>query len=729
MGSLVTKIENNVISNKGFRSDTKLCFQTLSEAMPQLAWTASPNGEYSHVNQRIIDFFGMFNNEWLDTTWQSMLHPDDVVRAEVAWNYAIGNAEPYEIDFRLKSRDGIYIWHFCQAFPVFDEKAQVTEWFGTYLDITDRKQAEQERLTTNQLLYESQKLAMIGGWELDIRTGHLFWTLENYYLHDTTPDEFTPTIDAGISYYLPESRKIITDALDAAMSQGQYYDLELEKLTIKGRKIDVRLTCSVTLEEGKAVKLTGIVQDITDRKASQRQLENANKALKDVNAELKYIANYDELTRLPNRSLLTGLIRQSVAQIKCNGRSMAVAFLDLDGFKAINDTYGHDAGDKLLVIIATRMKDELRETDTLARIGGDEFVLLLDDLAAPKDCEVLLQRLLKAVATPMMLCKNQVHVSASIGVTIYPQDLVDAEQLLRHADQAMYRAKQSGKNCFYLFDVAQDTAVQVQHGECENIQRAFDRNEFVLFYQPKVNMLTGEVVGAEALIRWQHPQRGLVPPLDFLPVIENNPLSINIGEWVISSALEQMENWRLAGLELPVSVNISALQLQQADFLQRLKEIIGQFPNTPPHHLELEILETSALGDIDQVSKLIDACKSLAIDFALDDFGTGYSSLTYLKRLPATLLKIDQSFVRDMLSDADDLAIIEGIIGLANAFRRDVIAEGVESVAHGEKLLSMGCKLAQGYGIARPMPAEEMPNWMKSWKPDLAWTNMHKAPS
>jgi len=336
--------------------------------------------------------------------------------------------------------------------------------------------------------------------------------------------------------------------------------------------------------------------------------------------------------------------------------------------------------------------------------------------------------MLSAASKTMALGDKQLKVSASIGVTIYPQDGVDAEKLLRHSDPAMYLAKQSGKNCFHLFDVAENVAVKTQHEELEQISNAFKNNELVLFYQPKVNMQTGNVIGAEALIRWQHPQRGLLSPSEFLPCIEDNLLSVNVGEWVISTALKQMEDWYSAGLEIPISVNVGALQLQQPDFVQRLKYLLEQFPRIQPNNLELEILETNALGDIAQVSTVIRECQQLGIRFALDDFGTGYSSLTYLKRLPAELLKIDQSFVRDMLDDPDDLAIIQGVIGLAAAFKRTVIAEGVETIAHGEKLLSLGCTLAQGYGIARPMPASDIPAWVETWRPDQAWSNKKSHP-
>jgi EAL domain-containing protein (putative c-di-GMP-specific phosphodiesterase class I) len=274
-----------------------------------------------------------------------------------------------------------------------------------------------------------------------------------------------------------------------------------------------------------------------------------------------------------------------------------------------------------------------------------------------------------------------------------------------------------------VFDAVQDRSVRGHHESIEHISRALVEREFTLYYQPKVNLRSGAVIGAEALIRWQHPQKGLLAPAAFLPVIEDHPLAIEIGEWVIESALSQMETWRAAGLELPVSVNVGAHQLQQPDFVQRLHALLLAHPAFRPGDLEIEVLETSALEDIARVSMVIGACRELGVAFALDDFGTGYSSLTYLKRLAVTVLKIDQSFVHDMLDDPDDLAILEGVIGLASAFRRVAIAEGVETMEHGKMLLQLGCDLAQGYGIARPMPADQMPAWAAAWITPPAWAN------
>lgn len=446
-------------------------------------------------------------------------------------------------------------------------------------------------------------------------------------------------------------------------------------------------------------------------------------ALKEHEKQLEQITHFDPLTGLPNRVLLTDRVQQAIAHCQRHRQSLALAYFDLDGFKTINDQFGHDAGDELLKSVARHVHDTLREGDTLARIGGDEFVVLLVDLESVQAYETVLGRLLQAVAKPVDLQGTTVQVSASIGVTVYPQDGADAEQLMRHADQAMYLAKQSGKNCYHLFDIAHDESVKTQREMVQQVYAALDDGEFVLYYQPKVNMRTGTITGVEALIRWKHPVRGLLQPGAFLPQIETHQVCIPLGEWVIQHALQQMSGWRAQGLNMPVSVNIGALQLQHSGFVERLQSLLEAQPDVPARDLELEILETSALDDISQVSHIMQGCRALGVGFALDDFGTGYSSLTYLRRLPAELLKIDQSFVRDMLTSRADLAIVQGVIGLAKAFDRKVIAEGVETTAHGELLLAMGCELAQGYGIARPMPASELRAWVDSWKPHATWSS------
>jgi diguanylate cyclase (GGDEF)-like protein/PAS domain S-box-containing protein len=472
-----------------------------------------------------------------------------------------------------------------------------------------------------------------------------------------------------------------------------------------GEVFPIMLTISAVKNAAGFVQhYVSLCTDITTMKAYQGQLE--------------HIAYYDVLTNLPNRVLLAERLSQAMAQCRRRNLSLAVVFMDLDGFKEVNDNHGHKEGDELLITVSQRMKEALREGDTLARIGGDEFIAVMIDLESYEESKPVLDRLLKAAAAPVSLNGKAMNISASIGVTLYPQDGSDADQLMRHADQAMYIAKQEGKNRYRLFDTKQENASKTQSESIGDIRSAMKLREFVLHYQPKVNMQTGAVIGVEALIRWQHPVLGLLLPLEFLPVIEGQDLSLELGEWVITSALSQISQWQQMDINLLISVNISGYQIQQSNFATRIADLLAAYPEVSPDYLEFEILETSALHDISKVSSTMNACHKLGLRFALDDFGTGYSSLTHLRRLPAQLIKIDQSFVRDMLDDIDDCAIVEGVIGLAKAFRRDVIAEGVETIAHGTALLGLGCQLAQGYGIARPMLASDIPAWITHWETD-----------
>ncbi|ACE84668.1 sensor domain-containing protein [Cellvibrio japonicus] len=868
--------------------------------------------------------------------------------------------------------------------------------------IAQQRVAEEQLRTSARLLEASQAIANVGSVEMEFPSRRLYWSAETYRIHDTSPEEYTPTFDLSLDHYLPDSRQKLQAALQKALETGEVFDLELEKYTFKGRKIDVRTTCTATFDQlGRLIRLTGIFQDISARKQAERyqlhhshilelllqhaplqqvleaialdvertnphmlctillldsegkhlihgaapslpvfyiqainggaigpragscgtaaftgkrvvvedinthpfwadykqlalraglqscwsqpilsatgkvlgtfaiyhnhpsqpephdlqlidnearlaalaiettraenrlqltacvfsharegilitdaqgniievnttftditgytrddvigknpRLLQSNKhdavfferlwhslvnegawcgeiwnkrkngdlyvasmtisAVKDSRGQithfvdlfndithikehqrqLEHIAHYDALTHLPNRVLLADRMKQALLHSQRSGLSLAVMYIDLDGFKAINDQYGHDLGDQLLVAISSRFKSVLRESDTLARIGGDEFVVVLNELEQPAAYQPVLDRLLATAADPLILRDQALRITASIGITLYPSDTADAEQLIRHADQAMYLAKQRGKNGWHLFDVDRDVATKHQYESLERIRLALEQREFILHYQPKVNMKTGALVGAEALIRWQHPTRGMISPGEFLPLIEEHPIGLDVGEWVIDTALSQIEHWQREGLALPVSVNLCALQLQQGRFAQRLSELLQAHPDVAPGQLELEIVETSALADMTDVANTMRACNALGVRFAVDDFGTGYSSLTYLKRLPAETLKIDQSFIRDMLDDPDDFAIVKGVISLAQAFHRQVIAEGVESVAHGEMLIPLGCELAQGYGIARPMLAGEISSWIQRWTPDPRWTYFARA--
>jgi diguanylate cyclase (GGDEF)-like protein len=424
---------------------------------------------------------------------------------------------------------------------------------------------------------------------------------------------------------------------------------------------------------------------------------------------------------LPNRALLADRFQRALASARRQNKLLGVCLLDLDGFKPVNDYYGHEVGDRLLVEVAARLQANVRGEDTVARLGGDEFVLLLGDAQSMEEIYVAMQRILGAIAAPCCQDVGAIAVSASIGLTVYPFDEADSDTLLRHADQAMYQAKHLGRNRYHLFNVSEDSEKQAAQRSLLRLRKALQVDELVLHYQPKVNLRNGQVIGMEALLRWQHPQDGLIPPGDFLPLAEQTDLIVDIGEWVIVQALRQMEQWQASGTVWPVSVNIAARHFQREDFTTRLAQFLARHPAVAPALLELEILESVALDDLEQARAQIVACQHLGVTLALDDFGTGYASLSYLKHLPMETLKIDQSFVRGMLDDEQDITLVEAVISLARPFGRTVIAEGVESSEHGILLLRLGCDEAQGYGIARPMPATQVIAWVRQYRPDSDW--------
>ncbi len=464
-------------------------------------------------------------------------------------------------------------------------------------------------------------------------------------------------------------------------------------------------------EQGNTMNYVGLFSDITQIKQQQQTLE--------------LMAHYDALTQLPNRALFADRFSQAIARANRDKSQLAVCYIDLDGFKQVNDMLGHETGDYLLIEVADRIKSGLRQEDTVSRLGGDEFALLLGDMTSLEQCEQTLDRIHQAIAEPYRIAGETVLIAASSGVTLYPQDNSDPDTLLRHADQAMYQAKQQGRNRYFFFDPEQDQQVQKHRNQLHVVEDAFTRREFCLYYQPKVNMKTGEVIGAEALIRWNHPERGILPPSEFLPIIMGTHLEAQVGRWVIEQALDQLDQWRKQGLNLQVSINISPRHLQSPGFYGELDAALAKHPDVYSRKLELEVLESSAMDNLHEISRVIDECFNLlGVPFALDDFGTGYSSLTHMRHLQASTVKIDQSFVRDMVDDPDDFAIVEGVIGLSKAFRREVIAEGVETAAHGQILISMDCHLGQGYAIARPMPAEALPAWVETWKPFKEWQKL-----
>ncbi len=655
------------------------------------------------VNDAFCKIFGLSRSEIIGQTLAEKVLPEEQLHFLAIDRKVLTEGKEILCEEKLTPAGG-------QTQTILTRKNRFIDSEGNYFlvgiihDITERKKVEEKlKLFASVFSHAREEITITDNTATIINVNDAFVHITGYS-RDEAIGQSSRVFQSG-----QQTSEFYDDMYNTLVKDG-FWSGEVWNRRKNGEVYAVMKTISAVYDEnGIATHYVSLGSDITTMKENQHQLER--------------IAHYDVLTNLPNRSLLADRLSQSMLKCRRNQQSLAVVFIDLDGFKTINDSYGHDVGDELLIALSIRMQEVLRDFDSLARIGGDEFVAVLADLSNVEDCKPVLERLLSASSEPITIGDVILHVSASIGVTLYPQDNVDADQLMRHADQAMYVAKEAGKNRYHLFDTAQDDAVRVHRESLKAIRSAIDNRQFVLHYQPKVNMKTGVVIGVEALIRWQHPKRGLLNPIEFLPIIENHPMSIEIGEWVIDTALTQISIWQEMALNLPlsISVNIGAVQLQQPNFTQRLSKLLAAHPNVKPSDLELEILETSALDDVCHVSTTINSCMALGVTFALDDFGTGYSSLTYLRRLPANIIKIDQSFVRDMLHDTDDLSIIEGVIALAKSFKRDVIAEGVETVAHGTALLQIGCELAQGCGIAKPMVASDFPGWACNWKADISW--------
>jgi len=468
------------------------------------------------------------------------------------------------------------------------------------------------------------------------------------------------------------------------------------------------------LVSGKVVELGGErcvivdIHDITEQKHHAEHMEE--------------IAHHDPLTGLPNRLLFGDRLRQAISRNQRAGTRVAVCYLDLDGFKEVNDRFGHQAGDQALVEFANRLLACVRGGDTVVRLGGDEFVVLLSDLGDDEECRMALERLLAAASAPYAIGNSEhAGISASIGVAIFPSDPADPDTLLRHADHAMYAAKQAGKNCYQMFDTRLEQRIEARRSTLRYLGEALKLGQFRLHYQPKVDCRRGLVVGVEALIRWQHPTLGLLSPSEFVPLIEDTDLALSVGEWVIREALSQAVTWHRQGIDLRISINVFLHHLVQPGFASALAALLAQHPEAPPGCLLLEIFEVGALKEPDCVRQVMAECRALDIEFSLDDFGIGCATLAPLRHLPATEIKIDQSFVGRMLVHSEDLAIVEAIIGMGRAFNRSVVAEGVETPAHIHRLLALGCDVMQGYALAHPMPADDVSRWLREFRPDPAW--------
>lgn len=445
---------------------------------------------------------------------------------------------------------------------------------------------------------------------------------------------------------------------------------------------------------------------------------------------LSKMAYYDTVTNLPNRRMFTARLDSVIDAHEREGGQIAIGYLDLDGFKPVNDRYGHTVGDELLKIISQRIVTSLRGSDIASRLGGDEFAILFK-INSIQECDVVASRILEKISEPIVVPLREennsqtieVRVTGSMGITIYPEDQANSDVLMRHADQAMYAAKTRGKNCYQMFSAQDDRVAHQHHEMIARIGESIEKNEFVAFYQPKVDIAAGRVIGLEALTRWQRDGE-YIPPNEFLQDVELSTMAVKFSITMLRTVMKDILEWRAQDIFIPVSVNIFASNLQDENFPIQVKEVLNEYPDIPPEMIEFEIVESSHIGDFISASKVLMECQAMGIQFSIDDFGTGFSSLAYLRKLPVQSLKIDQSFVRDMLSDHDDLVIVSAVINLAKAFNYKVIAEGVETADIGQKLIDIGCRYAQGYAISKPIAAERVSGWIREWEAKPTWLGL-----
>ncbi|MDD2881956.1 MAG: EAL domain-containing protein [Rhodoferax sp.] len=694
----------------------------------------------------------------------------------------------------------------------------------TFADVTNYVQTEAAREKANKLLYVTQEIAMVGGWEIDLRDDLVTWSDQVYQIFDTTPESFTPTTSNTRQLFTPKSWAIVSASYAEANHQPKDHDFEIEMTTLKGRHIWVHSRGYTEWANGRPAKRTAIVQDITERKKTELalfesearwklalqsvgdglwdlQVQSGEEYLspqllrmygysetnvkfrvneldgrthpddvarmhhdrqahldgltptysnehrirckdgswkwvhsrgmvisrdirglplrmigthtditerKQAEAQVWQQAHFDALTGLPNRRMMQERLTQEIKKCRRDGLQLALLFIDLDHFKEVNDTLGHDRGDLLLLEAGRRIQICLREVDTVARMGGDEFTVIISELADATHLQGILPKLLQTLSASFQLGLDQVFVSASIGVTVYPYDGLEIETLLKNADQALYVAKGAGRNRYSFFTPALQEAARMRAQLTHDLRAALARQEFRVFYQPIVELATGAIHKAEALVRWQHPTRGLISPAEFIPVAESSGLIVDMGEWVFVQAAAQVQAWR-ANLhpQFQISVNKSPVQFESPNpahtpWIEQL-----QARGLPGDCIVVEITEGLLLstsgGVVEQLLKLRD----VGINVSLDDFGTGYSSLSYLQRFDIDFVKIDQSFVRNLVAGSTDLVLCQAIIAMAHALGMKVVAEGVETADQRDLLTAAGCDFAQGYLYSRPVPAGE----------------------
>jgi diguanylate cyclase (GGDEF)-like protein/PAS domain S-box-containing protein len=598
----------------------------------------------------------------------------------------------FEVEFPIRHTDGSIRWLWEQG-QVIVENGQPVGLEAFIMDVTARKQAERALEASEQRfrdIYENANDAMV---TFSFRGNFIDANRRMQELLGYTEEELLRLTPADVT---PAEHQERNSEFLKRVYRGDSAPFEVELIAKDGRRVPMEMTARIAVDEkGRARTVQMIGRDISERKQAEETIRR--------------LAYHDSLTGLPNRALFEDRLQMAIAQAKRHGEELGVLFLDVDGFKLVNDTLGHTAGDKLLQSIASDISALVRDCDTVARVGGDEFTVLIPNIDQPEDVTDVAGRILECLRQPRTIAGQEFRATASIGITTFPHDGDDGETLLRNADTAMYRAKDNGRNSFQLYTASMNQRVTERLSFEQNLRQALSRDEMRVVYQPIVDVSSGRVVAAEALVRWIHPTRGVIPPDDFIPLAEETGIILDIGEFVLHEACRQAVEWQEQGLELNrVAVNLSARQLQQEDLVSRISDIIEE-TGVEPKRIQLEITEGAVLRNVDYAISMLRELRDKGLGIALDDFGTGYSSLTYLKRFPVDAVKIDRTFVRDLDHDAHDATIVSTVIGMAQNLGLRVIAEGVETPQQLEFLRARRCAEYQGYLFSKPVPPDEFP--------------------
>ncbi len=623
------------------------------------------------------------------SSWSDRIHPDDVEKtwADVYKNVN-GETEYYENIHRLKHKDGHWVWIHDRGKVQFDEQGKAIRMLGTHTDITEQKENELQLLHQAQMIQQTHEAVNT----TDLQGYISGWNKGSELLFGYKAEE---VIGKHISLLFPnETYETFVKNMPELMKKEEYRTT-LTLMKKSNVKVLIDLSLSILKDNhGSNMGIVGYLQDITERKKTEEALH--------------YQAHHDALTGLPNRAMFMERLNQGIKKAQRHKEGLAVFFIDLDKFKHINDSLGHGVGDKVLKIIAKRLQDIIRREDTLARLSGDEFTIIMEDLRHPENASLLGEKILKTLAEAIVMNNQKLYVSGSVGISFYPQDAIDAQSLLKYADTAMYRAKEEGRNNYQFYSPEMTELALKRILMQTSLRQAIDNEEFIVYYQPQIKASTNALIGVEVLIRWEHPTIGVLMPDEFIPLAEESGMIIEIDQWVMKTAMMQISQWYKEGLNPGVlGLNISIKQLDKIDFLQQIEASLRE-NDFDPTWLELEITESQMMKRPEEVITKLHQIHALGIGISIDDFGTGYSSLSLLKRLPINRLKIDRSFVRDIPKDEEDVAIVQAIIALAKSLKLDLIAEGVETSEQRDFLIDHGCINIQGHYCSYPLPKEEM---------------------